>query len=71
MVSTTVHLSIKLSRVPRPCGMINLSNIISYGRSTLPNLIDKKSSTFKIIGQPKAVLFFAFTEIRHIVFVKI
>ena len=25
---------------PRPCGMINLSNIISYGRGTLPNLID-------------------------------
>ena len=25
---------------PRPCGMINLSNIISYGRGTLPNLIE-------------------------------
>lgn len=25
---------------PRPCGMVNLSNIISYGRGTLPNLID-------------------------------
>ena len=25
---------------PRPCGMINLSNIISYGRGTLPYLID-------------------------------
>ena len=24
---------------PRPCGMINLSNIIFYGRGTLPNLI--------------------------------
>ena len=43
MVSTTVHLSIKLSRVPRPCGMINLSNIISYGRGTLPYLIEKKA----------------------------
>ena len=28
---------------PRPCGMINLSNIISYGRGTLPNLIDMSS----------------------------
>jgi len=28
---------------PRPCGMINLSNIISYGRGTLPNLIDKNA----------------------------
>ena len=26
---------------PRPCGIINLSNIISYGRGTLPYLIDK------------------------------
>ena len=25
---------------PRPCGIINLSNIISYGRGTLPYLID-------------------------------
>ena len=25
---------------PRPCGMINLSNIISYGRGTLPQLIE-------------------------------
>lgn len=25
---------------PRPCDMINLSNIISYGRGTLPNLIE-------------------------------
>jgi len=29
---------------PRPCGMINLSNIISYGRGTLPNLIDIRIS---------------------------
>ena len=28
---------------PRPCGMINLSNIISYGRGTLPYLIEKKA----------------------------
>ena len=27
---------------PRPCGIINLSNIISYGRGTLPYLIEKK-----------------------------
>lgn len=26
---------------PRPCGIINLSNIISYGRGTLPYLIDE------------------------------
>ena len=26
---------------PRPCGMVNLSNIISYGRGTLPNLIEQ------------------------------
>ena len=25
---------------PRPCGIINLSNIISYGRGTLPYLIE-------------------------------
>ena len=36
--------SIKLGRVPRPCGIINLSNIISYGRGTLPNLIEKTAS---------------------------
>ena len=28
---------------PRPCGMVNLSNIISYGRGTLPNLIEIKN----------------------------
>ena len=28
---------------PRPCGMINLSNIISYGRGTLPNLIEENN----------------------------
>ena len=27
---------------PRPCGIINLSNIISYGRGTLPCLIETK-----------------------------
>ena len=25
---------------PRPCGIMNLSNIISYGRGTLPYLIE-------------------------------
>jgi len=31
---------------PRPCGMINLSNIISYGRGTLPNLIEKNKEGY-------------------------
>ena len=33
---------------PRPCGIINLSNIISYGRGTLPYLIDGKEVYIKI-----------------------
>ena len=33
---------------PRPCGIINLSNIISYGRGTLPCLIEK--TTFEVNG---------------------
>ena len=32
---------------PRPCGMINLSNIISYGRGTLPNLIEPEEPEVK------------------------
>ena len=31
---------------PRPCGIINLSNIISYGRGTLPYLIDVEYAKF-------------------------
>lgn len=31
---------LKKSIHPRPCGMINLSDIISYGRGTLLNLIE-------------------------------
>ena len=30
---------------PRPCGIINLSNIISYGRGTLPYLIEMIEDT--------------------------
>ena len=34
---------------PRPCGMINLNNIISYGRGTLPNLIDEYANSDELI----------------------
>ena len=32
---------------PRPCGIINLSNIISYGRGTLPYLIETDKWKYK------------------------
>ena len=34
---------------PRPCGIINLSNIISYGRGTLPYLIDNANGVYDFV----------------------
>lgn len=38
---------------PRPCGIINLSNIISYGRGTLPYLIEEEKEHVKEIEKLK------------------
>lgn len=43
---------LKKSIHPRPCGMISLSNIIPYGRGTLPNLIDEESVFCLFFSQP-------------------
>ena len=40
---------------PRPCGIINLSNIISYGRGTLPYLIDIVIHNLENTAEPSAV----------------